>query len=116
MSSDRADYFREYFRRRYYSDPDFRARHFLRSSGKLPKTDRPVDLPNGVGSIHHADESMLCPACQVEWPCEPFLEARQKPGTRKRNLVYPEQPGEVAGDGGRSTEAPLRAGRPGPRS
>lgn len=70
------------------------------------------------GSIHHADEFMHCPTCHVRWPCEPFLEARRRADwhTRaQRSLVYPEQPGEVAGNGVRSTEAPLRVGRPGPR-
>lgn len=73
------------------------------------------------GSVHHADEWMRCPTCNCSWPCEPFLEARLLGDYHARGarpaVVFPERrPGEVAGDAGRSSEAPLRAGRPGPRS
>ena len=61
---------------------------------------RLIGQMGSFGSIHHADEFMHCPTCHVRWPCEPFLEARRRADwhTREqRNLVYPEQPGEVAG-------------------
>lgn len=41
---------------------------------------------------------------------------RPRPKLILEARVIKAHPGEVAGDGGRSTEAPLRAGRPGPRS
>lgn len=72
----------------------------------------PYQEANASGSAHHADELMRCAACGVAWPCQPYLETRAV--DRRSAVVYPEHPGEVAGNGS-GTAAPLRAGRPGPR-
>jgi hypothetical protein len=82
--SKRTDYWREYARRRYRTDPEFRRRRIESVTG------RPiVEPPPFRNSLHHADEMLRCFTCRVTWPCQPWLDARRR-APRRVVVIYPE--------------------------